>query len=90
MAEGYIVVDIPESCGECEIMFGDEYSYCCPAKQKEDHSCEVYEFYKNKTRPDWCPIKELPELESELGTYQEDWLYVEGYSTCLKEIFGDD
>ncbi len=52
MAKGYIVVDMPKNCGDCE--FRDIYDapYCV--------GCTITRMtHEGWDRPDWCPIKEM-------------------------------
>ena len=96
MAKGYVLVDIPESCSECQLCSYDDIMgfVCCGLVNNEtnEFGFELIEedIVSNDLKPDWCPIKQLPEFEAKLGTYQEDWLYVEGYSACLNDILGDE
>ena len=92
MAKGYVLVDIPEGCSDCQLcVYGDIMGFNCHGSIDNGFGfVEIpEEIVENDLKPDWCPIKEFPEFEAKLGTYQEDWLYVEGYSACLNDILGD-
>lgn len=93
MAKGYVIVDMPECCSECQLCVYDDIMdfRCHGAIDNGFGFVEIpEEIMNNDLKPDWCPIKQPPEFEAELGTYQENWLYVEGYSACFKDILGDD
>ena len=47
-------ISMPKSCLDCN--FSGDYGDCC-CKDTEPYECE---FHK-KSRPDWCPLTELPE-----------------------------
>ena len=47
-------ISMPKSCLDCN--FSNDYGDCC-CKDTEPYECE---FHK-KSRPDWCPLTELPE-----------------------------
>lgn len=84
MAKAVLVMDMPESCWECPCMKElYEYSIC----EVKTNVCDEYEH----NRPDWCPLRELPERATELT--DADDLGVEyvrgtmdGWNACLDEI----
>lgn len=68
MAKGYILVDIPECCGECQLCTyeGDtnmHIGFFCDGSIINDFGFVKIpdEVIRNDLKPDWCPIKELPE-----------------------------
>ena len=86
--KGYILVDIPSGCHECKIMFGDTYSFWCPVPREDNINCEVYRFCENKTIPDWCPIKQLPEKFKNIAFEPErEAIFKAGYNQCLDDIW---
>lgn len=58
MSKSILVIDTPDCCMNCDIMFHDEQSYWCPHK---DAKADVFDYIKTGTKPDWCPLKEIPE-----------------------------
>lgn len=91
MGKAVLVLDMPESCDMCN--FTDMVNgkmYCgvpgCGELAKDYISC----------RPDWCPLRELPEKRNEevfplsplLGmTYSE---YSKGWNDCIDAIAEPD
>lgn len=76
MTKGYVLVDIPESCIDCQLcVYDDIMGFCCHGSIDNgfDFVEILEEIINNELKPDWCPIKEFPEFEAKLGTYQEDW-----------------
>lgn len=79
MSKSILVIDTPETCRECparDVVF----SQWCAGNE--------YRHLDNyPTKPDWCPLKPVPEYE--LVWYDDeksDW--ERGYNACLDEILG--
>lgn len=60
MSKAILVMDMPKNCAECDLCgIQDDEIFCIPddfthylSSSYMNHSCE--------SRPDWCPLKELP------------------------------
>ena len=83
MSKGAIIVDITESCGKCE--FGlhqdTDINYC---KCKERH------FYKDDVKPDWCPIKPMPEKILYKSRHAlNDEQFAAGWNACIDKIWSE-
>ena len=93
MAKGYVLVDIPESCSECQLCsYDDMHGYlafvCCGKIDNGFGFVEISEeIMNNDMKPDWCPIKELPEKKQWGKAFNGN---VKGWNDCLKEILGDE
>lgn len=68
MAKGYIIVDIPEGCDDCQLCTyeGDVNSHMgffCDGTLDNGFGFTKIpdDIVYNGLKPDWCPIKELPE-----------------------------
>lgn len=86
MAKGIIVVDIPESCRNIR---GDENG--CPFGGMVCQICDkdVMKHTVHGTKPDWCPIKEMPEKkEIKDAVNMTSFGWIEGFNACLDEIEG--
>lgn len=98
MSKSVLVIDTPENCYDCP--FGTAYcgeleyeglcelAYCLDydvfLMTEEHYDCE------SKSRPDWCPLKPLPEKKEYIVPIdnvesQKDIIAV-GWNTCLREI----
>ena len=84
MAKAVLVMDMPEQiCQKCKLCYetenGDEYMCCAVGKLVPDGE-----------KPDWCPLRELPEKMKVCGRYpQPDGItpsYKIGWNACLDEI----
>ena len=92
MEKGIVSMYIPINCFECKFKkrpFGMSFP--------EDMICGITEEsifqYKphniNGKKPEWCPIKEIPERIDEHNThYDSDYYRAEGWNACLDEIEG--
>lgn len=73
-------MEMPSSCLHCD--FADEFGDCC-CKDTEPYECE---FDKHDSRPDWCPLIELPP-HGRLGDL--DALFLAMFQCTDGSIIGD-
>ena len=64
-----IDMEMPESCNVCPIS-DDEVSLCC-AFFPEEHWLE---YNCDDERPDWCPLKEVPDEYKEVLQAWMEWM----------------
>ena len=101
MSKSVLVIDTPENCYNCP--FGTEYC----GSSNYDGSCELAEClgnimiliteeqydYESKTKPDWCPLKPLPErknfVNSTNGIEANANVYSAGWNGCIDAITGE-
>lgn len=91
MTKGIIVLDeIPNNCFHCRLkkrpagMSFPEDMVCGVAEQSV---CQYKPHNINGTKPDWCPIKEMPEkkeIKDAVNMTSLGW--IEGFNACLDEI----
>lgn len=97
MNKSALVIDTPENCYDCP--FGTAYcgeleyvGYCEIADcldydvilmTEEHYDCE------SKSRPDWCPLKPLPEKDTK-NHFPDEFEdgYAAGWNGCIDEITG--
>ena len=91
MAKSFLVMDMPESC------FGCNFLYCnADASIDSCQAMEVSRIVDSETyeRPDWCPLRELPEKMEVCGKYPQPGKpipsYRFGWNACLDEILKTD
>lgn len=94
MSKSVLVIDTPENCYDCP--FG--ISYCCELEYEglcelaECLGCneilmtEKYYDCESKSKPDWCPLIELPKKKNWGEIFNGN---VKGWNDCLKEIIGE-
>lgn len=90
MSKAVLVFDMPENCINCKIGVNRsipiEVCIQCPITGK----CTID--VETESRPDWCPMKELPEMCRITGASGQTKDYVNGYRTgwndCIDIITG--
>lgn len=81
MPKAVLVMDMPEQvCQKCTLCYetenDDEYLCCATGKLVPDGK-----------KPDWCPLRELPEkVHNDNGYDEYSDGYDAGFNTCLKKI----
>ena len=101
MSKAILVIDMPDSCKDCKIMYTDDYSNWCPCNYKEENG--VWKYVNNDSKPNWCHLKPVPEKKKEryamcrqnsLGTWDAYGETVDsvaiGYNQCIDKILGDE
>ena len=81
MAKAVLIMDMPEDCNDCYAMYVSLSERFCRATE-ENLSAKA-------ERPDWCPLRELPEKIPELKSGYEDIstsIRRVGWNACLDEI----
>lgn len=82
MPKAVLVMDMPEDCTMCKFW---------NSKDDECYATGVEELSLNseEAKPDWCPLRELPEKIPELKSGYEDLstsIRRVGWNACLDEI----
>mgnify|MGYP004459894565 CR=1 FL=1 len=90
MVKAVLVIDMPEqACQKCALCYETENDdeYLC---------CAVGKLLPDGEKPDWCPLRELPEknpnnpeLGNQSGVYYTEKgyeVYKRGWNACLDEI----
>lgn len=97
MSKSVLVMDTPENCYDCpfgtEYCGDSEYEGCCELAECLDSDMrlitEEHYDYESESRPEWCPLKPLPEEDHE-NYYPDEWEdgYSDGWNACLRKITG--
>lgn len=78
MAKAVLVMDMPESCFGCNFMYCDEES--------DTETCQAMETARDidliEDRPDWCPLRELP--DEKCGAWTDGM--IAAYNKYLSEV----
>ena len=80
MSKAILVIDMPESCDVCPLCVSDEYGLYleCPLKYKG--------YVEKRQKPDWCPLKPIPEKEyADTGILEVDE-FAAGWNNCIDVI----
>lgn len=94
MTNSVLVVDTPENCVDCifcqEFNTGSrEYAYCYVTNGDSENDMKLINcmYGYRQSKPDWCPLRELPKEEHNDFMYDE---YADGYDVgwnyCLNKI----
>lgn len=84
MSKSVLVIDTPENCRSC--MHIGTFRYFCRITCKDIEDASV--------RPDWCPLKPLPEKMKLTGVYDREYFqsngkmpsYKIGWNDCIDTI----
>lgn len=77
-------MDMPSSCRNCHIMFTeDAFTNYCPCDRDD-----VTAYIRNDTKPDWCPLKPMPEKKEAPDNILGMFMNI-GRNACIDEILGD-
>ena len=91
MAKAVLVMDMPECCADCCCGYFERYT-----KELNLVCGATGEDANNVGKPDWCPLRELPERKEEFelreckgsvkGTWKVPLIENKGFNACLDEI----
>ena len=89
MAKAVLVIDMPERCTKCPLLLTIPQKVglaLCLARPTNGQ--EEYNPKNEKTwRPDWCPLRELPE-RSDHPDHCDNGRFDAGWNGCLDAIEG--
>lgn len=97
MSKSIVVVDTPETCVDCifcqEYGIGSrKYAFCYVTNGDSENDMKLIDciYGYRQSKPDWCPLKLLPEKKSTtapVSNYEvQKNLFADGWSACLREI----
>ena len=85
MSKAILVMDMPKNCFDCRFQ---EMGFC-----EAVHSVgEMIPDDDLESKPDWCPLREMPEKKKTIGTESEtERIYMNcGWNACIDAIGGGD
>ena len=78
-------MDMPDNCKECNMSILSREPHTGQMCFKCVHHPTFLVETKKKTKPDWCPLKPMPEKAN-----HPDWCdggrYDKGYNACIDEL----
>lgn len=86
MAKAVLVMDMPHDCPMCKFFDLDERCHAVDVENPWSTDPE-------KAKPDWCPLRELPEKIPELKSGYEEirkTMHRDGWNACLDEILKEN
>lgn len=94
MSKSILVIDTPECCFQCKFS-GADRDYCCLKENMASDSNMISEGEYLNRKPDWCPLRDLPDKKPELKYHGNGCFGVNeamknsfnlGFNTCIDEI----
>lgn len=87
MSKSVLVIDTPKYCALCVLRSGVLHPFC-RVNNRDITDLSI--------RPDWCPLKPLPEKMKVTGFYNDEYFkvggkppsYKIGWNKCIDEITG--
>ena len=78
MAKAVLVMDMPDRCNDCyAVHMSQNGKFCRAAEESLPVKAE---------RPDWCPLRELPEKKELYLSINNQKGYCDGWNACLDKI----
>jgi len=80
MSKSVLVIDTPKYCALCVLRSGVLHPFC-RVNNRDITDLSI--------RPDWCPLKPLPEeKEEEYWRSKLSLAWIRGWNTCISKIKG--
>lgn len=88
MSKSVLVMDTPVHCNSCDLCGGTFHCFC---------KVNYREIEDLKIKPDWCPLKPLPEKMKVTGIYNGEYFkagckppsYKIGWNNCIDAVTGE-
>lgn len=87
MSKAVLVMDMPKNCAECNLCGTQDDEIFCIPDDFAHYLSSSYMNYSCKSRPDWCPLKPMP--EKDIKSYFPDEYsdgHRDGYNACIDEL----
>ena len=82
-----LVMDMPNSCDVCPLVRMIGNNFICTPKENSKKVCSVYYYVKNDKKPDWCPLRELPQKQTVHCTDTTHHRFAkDGWNACVDTI----
>lgn len=78
MAKAILIMDMPDYCNDCYAVHMSQNGKFCRAAKKH--------LQPKAERPDWCPLRELPEKKELYLSINNQKGYCDGWNACLDKI----
>lgn len=95
MRKSVLVMNTPENCLDCRFCYElDEGAEACCSISDDDKDVSLMkkidcEYGYCQGKPDWCPLKPLPEeKEEEYWRSKLSFAWIRGWNTCISKIKG--
>lgn len=85
MSKAVLVMNMPECCVDCDCGYFERY-----AKELNLVCGATGEDANNVAKPDWCPLRELPEYKRQFSDNGNTIKKNAGFNECLDKILGKE
>lgn len=75
--KAFLIMDMPNSCSECNFQ---QYAICHAVRKSIVGTPEEL-----KSKPDWCPLKPMPEKKPSAENFLEVFINI-GYNSLIDEM----
>lgn len=80
MSKSVLVIDTPKYCASCALRSGILHPFC---------RVNIRDITDLSIRPDWCPLKPLPEKSTTENDMTDHWNSIKaGWNECIDRITG--
>lgn len=87
MSKAILVMDMPTKCICCPLATTTENNnIICIIKNYQKKCCSVFANVMNNSKPNNCPLREVPQKKSEATATTSSYFKVLGYNACIDEI----
>ena len=84
MSKAILVMDMPNSCRECDLRVIGSCNFCTGAGGRKIDQMKII---NNDIKPDWCPLREVPQKKEEMvHTSIFEICEKKGFNDCIDEI----
>lgn len=89
-----LTMEMPRNCAKCPladdrpIPFSQEVLFECRIKKRLAEGVKAYGKRAIGKRPEWCPLREMPEREDDWDIDDFEIGYCCGWNKCIDEIEG--
>lgn len=87
-----LVIETPKRCSMCEFLKRTDEKYCYCGRLGFDYQINEYMTSTPKGKPDWCPVKNIPEKKKPRRIYDNNLghfhvsAFDKGFNKCIDEI----
>ena len=82
MSKSVLIIDTPSSCKECIMVYTGYHSDFCFVTR--NIPSDVGHYVSTNTKPNWCPLKPLPDKMEGYDSIKWQWgEYEDGWNHCI-------
>ena len=90
MAKAILVMDMPKNCAKCNLCGTQDDEYFCIPDDFAHYLGDSYVNHSCESKPDWCPLKPMPEKRDMRFLDDASEYYRQGWNACIDAICGKE